>query len=146
MAIAPPPELGWLLQDLADRVPQMRSVVLLSADGLPLACHGLAPDEMDLLAATAGGMWSLARTAAQRFDGSDTVRQSVVEFGGTYLFVSAAGSRTVLAALAGRDADPNLIGYEMTRLAKAVRRHLGTPARSTGNDQAARPGDPAPAT
>jgi predicted regulator of Ras-like GTPase activity (Roadblock/LC7/MglB family) len=129
MAIAPPKDLAWLLADLAKRVPQMRSVLLLSADGLPIAAHGLDPENTDQLAATASGIWALARSAARRFDGSDTVRQVVCEFGGINLFVSAAGSGSVLTVLADREADPNVIGYEMAQLVKAVQQHLGTPTR-----------------
>ncbi|HEY7488585.1 MAG TPA: roadblock/LC7 domain-containing protein [Streptosporangiaceae bacterium] len=120
---------AWLLRNLAQRVPHTRSVVLLSSDGLPKACHGLDPDGADQLAAMAAPIWSLARTAAQKFDDSDVVRQVVAELNEATLFVSSAGFGSVLAVLADRSADPSVLGYEMAQLIKSVRPFLATPAR-----------------
>ena len=70
-------DLGWLLRRLVEGVPHTRSAVLLSADGLPTASHGLAPDLADQMSAIASGLFSLARTAAVRFGDGDGVRQVV---------------------------------------------------------------------
>jgi predicted regulator of Ras-like GTPase activity (Roadblock/LC7/MglB family) len=118
----------WLLGNLVKRVPRTRCVVLLSSDGLSKAFHGLDADQ---LAAMAAPIWSLARAAGGKFDGSDVVRQVVVELNDTTLFVSAAGFGSVLAVLADRSADPSVIGYEMAQLIKSVRPFLATPARPT---------------
>lgn len=122
-------ELSWLLKGLADRAPHTRSVVLLSADGIPTAVHGLDRDRADQLAAIASGLFSLARTAAAGFADSDGVSQVVAELDGSLLFVSSAGFGSVLAVLAGKEADARLMGYEMTQLVKSVRPFLATPAR-----------------
>jgi predicted regulator of Ras-like GTPase activity (Roadblock/LC7/MglB family) len=139
--IPPGPEsdLDWLLRGLVERVPHARHAVLLSADGLTTAVHGLSPDDADHLAAIASGLFSIARSAAAKFGGSDGVRQVVAELDDTLLFVSSAGYGSVLAVLADRDADAGVLGYEMVQLVKSVRPFLGTPARNAAADGRARP-------
>jgi len=132
-------DLGWLLRGLVDHVPHTRSAVLLSADGLPTAAHGLGADEADHLSAIASGLFSLARTASVRFGGSDGVRQVVAELDDTLMFVSSAGFGSVLTVLADREADAGVLGYEMSQLVKSVRPFLATPARRPG--AAITPGD-----
>jgi predicted regulator of Ras-like GTPase activity (Roadblock/LC7/MglB family) len=122
-------DLAWLLTGLLQRVPHTRSALLLSSDGLKKAAHGLDPDSADHLAAIASGLFSLARSAGNRFGGGDGVRQVVAELDDTLLFVSAAGSGAVLAVLATRGADAGVLGYEMSQLVKSVRPYLATPAR-----------------
>jgi predicted regulator of Ras-like GTPase activity (Roadblock/LC7/MglB family) len=126
-------DLGWLLRGLVERVPHTRSAVLLSADGLANAAHGLGADGADQLSAIASGLFSLARSAATRFGGSDGVRQVVAELDDTLLFVSSAGFGSVLTVLADREADPGVLGYEMSQLVKGVRPFLATPARQAGS-------------
>jgi hypothetical protein len=53
----------------------------------------------------------------------------VAELDDSLLFVSAAGSGAVLAVIAGKAADPGVLGYEMAQLVKSVRPYLSTPAR-----------------
>lgn len=123
-------DLGWLLRGLVESVPHTRSAVLLSADGLATAAHGLGPDHADQMSAIASGLFSLARTAAVRFGGSEGgVRQVVAELDDTLLFVSSAGYGSVLTVLAEREADAGVLGYEMSQLVKSVRPFLATPAR-----------------
>ncbi|MET7640609.1 roadblock/LC7 domain-containing protein [Streptomyces sp. NPDC005438] len=124
-----PTDLSWLLTGLVQRVPHSRSALLLSADGLVKAVHGMEPDEADHLAALSSGLYSLARSAGARFDEGDEVRQIVVELHSVLLFVSAAGQGAQLAVLAEREADAAVLGYEMAMLVKSVRPHLVTPAR-----------------
>ena len=138
MATVPPNQDSdptWLLSNLAKRVPRTRSIVLLSSDGLPKAFYGVDPDGADQMAAMAAPIWSLARTAGQKFDGSDAVRQVVAELHESTLFVSSAGFGSVLAVVADRSADPSVLGYEMTQLIKSVRPFLATPARPAVADQ-----------
>jgi predicted regulator of Ras-like GTPase activity (Roadblock/LC7/MglB family) len=131
-------DLSWLLRSLLDRVPHSRSAVLLSADGLTTAVHGLSPDDADHLSAIASGLISIARSAAAKFGGSDGVRQVVAELDDTLLFVSSAGFGSVLTVLADREADAGVLGYEMFQLVKSVRPFLGTTVRG-----APAPGDQA---
>jgi predicted regulator of Ras-like GTPase activity (Roadblock/LC7/MglB family) len=131
-------DLSWLLRSLLDRVPHSRSAVLLSADGLTTAVHGLSPDDADHLSAIASGLISIARSAAAKFGGSDGVRQVVAELDDTLLFVTSAGFGSVLTVLADREADAGVLGYEMFQLVKSVRPFLGTTVRG-----APAPGDQA---
>ena len=127
--VHPSQDLVWLLSGLVDRVPDTRSALLLSSDGLRKAAHGLDDDGADHLAAIASGLFSLARSAGTRFGGTDIVRQVVAELEDSLLFVSAAGSGAVLAVIAGKKADPGVLGYEMAQLVKSVRPYLSTPSR-----------------
>jgi predicted regulator of Ras-like GTPase activity (Roadblock/LC7/MglB family) len=129
------PDLGWLLRGLVERVPRTRSAVLLSADGLATAAYGLDQDSADHLSAIASGFFSLARTAAVRFGGSDGVRQVVAELDDTLMFVSSAGYGSVLAVLADRETDAGILGYEMSQLVKSVRPFLATPKRQPGGQR-----------
>jgi predicted regulator of Ras-like GTPase activity (Roadblock/LC7/MglB family) len=129
------PDLGWLLRGLVERVPRTRSAVLLSADGLATAAYGLEQDPADHLSAIASGLFSLARTAAVRFGGSDGVRQVVAELDDTLMFVSSAGYGSVLAVLADRETDAGVLGYEMSQLVKSVRPFLATPTRQPGGQR-----------
>jgi predicted regulator of Ras-like GTPase activity (Roadblock/LC7/MglB family) len=128
-------DLGWLLRGLVERVPRTRSAVLLSADGLATAAYGLDQDPADHLSAIASGLFSLARTAALRFGGSDGVRQVVAELDDTLMFVSSAGYGSVLAVLADRETDAGVLGYEMSQLVKSVRPFLATPTRQPGGQR-----------
>lgn len=128
-------DLGWLLRGLVERVPRTRSAVLLSADGLATAAYGLDQDPADHLSAIASGLFSLARTAAVRFGGSDGVRQVVAELDDTLMFVSSAGYGSVLAVLADRETDAGVLGYEMSQLVKSVRPFLSTPTRQPGGQR-----------
>jgi predicted regulator of Ras-like GTPase activity (Roadblock/LC7/MglB family) len=128
-------DLGWLLRGLVEHVPHTRSAVLLSADGLATAAYGLEADPADQLSAIASGLFSLARTAAVRFGGSDGVRQVVAELDDTLLFVSSAGYGSVLTVLADRETDAGVLGYEMSQLVKSVRPFLAMPARQSGGGQ-----------
>jgi len=129
-------DLGWLLRGLVEHVPHTRSAVLLSADGLATAAYGLDPDLADQLSAIASGLFSLARTAAVRFGGSDGVRQVVAELDDRLLFVSSAGYGSVLTVLADRETDAGVLGYEMSQLVKSVRPFLAMPARQSGGQRA----------
>ncbi|QKW10252.1 roadblock/LC7 domain-containing protein [Streptomyces sp. NA04227] len=131
-------DLDWLLSGLVQRVPDTRSAVLLSSDGLVKSLHGLEPDSADHLAALASGLHSLGRSAGVRFGDGGQVRQVVVELDTTLLFVTTAGSGTCLAVLAGREADAAVLGYEMATLVKSVRPYLATTPRHA----VPRPGTP----
>ena len=136
---AQPTDVTWLLSSLVQRVPHTRSALLLSSDGLVKALHGLDVDGADHLAAVASALFSLGRSVGTRFGGGEQVRQVVVELDTNLLFVCTAGSGACLAVLAAAEADPGVIGYEMSQLVKSVRPFLATPARNL----AAEAGSPA---
>ncbi|MGP3960786.1 roadblock/LC7 domain-containing protein [Nonomuraea sp. 3N208] len=122
-------DLAWLLKGLSQEVPAIRGSVLLSSDGLVKAAHGLDRDSSEYLAALASGFFSMARSACAKFDGGNEVRQVVTELKSSRLFISWAGHNSVIAVLAGGNADPGVVGLEMARLIKAVRPFLDTAIR-----------------
>ncbi len=78
-AARPGRDLGWLLDDLSERVEQFRRAVILSRDGLVIAAsRDLTREEAEHLAALAAGLQSLARGAGEHF-GVGEVRQCIVE-------------------------------------------------------------------
>ncbi|MFF3286903.1 roadblock/LC7 domain-containing protein [Streptomyces sp. NPDC003023] len=121
--------LNWLLDEIVDRVPRIRHTVLLSSDGLATAVSGsLGREDAEHLAAVASGIHSLAKGAGLQFH-SGRVRQSMVEFDETFLFITAAGEGSCLAVLSDATADPGQIAFEMALLVKRVGEHMGTAAR-----------------
>jgi predicted regulator of Ras-like GTPase activity (Roadblock/LC7/MglB family) len=123
--------LGWLLDDLVERVPSARQAVVLSVDGLLMATtHGMAREDAEHLSAIASGFQSLARGAGRHFQ-AGPVRQTIVEMESAFLFVTAAGTGTCLAVLSSSDADVGHIAYEMAMLVKRVGQHISTNPRRT---------------
>ncbi|MBH1936997.1 roadblock/LC7 domain-containing protein [Streptomyces sp. AV19] len=122
--------LNWLLDDLVERVGDIRKALVLSGDGLALgASKDLGREDGEHLAAVASGFHSLAKGVGRRFDAGE-VRQTVVELDGAFLFVTAAGHGSALAVLAAADSDIGLIAYEMTLLVKRVGAHLASAPRT----------------
>lgn len=123
-------DLNWLLDELVQRVASIRKAMVLSGDGLPRgSSQDLTREDGEHLAAVASGFHSLAKGVGRHFD-AGSVRQTVVELDGAFLFVTAAGDGSCLAVLADADADVGLIAYEMTLLVKRVGAHLGTAPRT----------------
>ncbi|HZN18724.1 MAG TPA: roadblock/LC7 domain-containing protein [Micromonosporaceae bacterium] len=120
-------DLNWLITAFTQRVPGVAHAVVVSSDGLLVAASEQLPrDSADQLAAVTSGLFSIATGAAHIFEGDD-VRQTVVEMGRGYFLVMSIRDGSILAALAGREADIGVVGYEMARLAKQAGEIL-TPA------------------
>jgi uncharacterized protein len=114
----------WLIENLTRQVPDIAHVILVSADGLPMArSAGFPPERADQLAAIASGLSSLTQGAARCFGAGD-VRQMIVEMELGYLFVLAVSEGACLAALASPTCDLGQVGYELslliTRVASAL--------------------------
>ncbi len=121
--------LGWLLDDLVQRVPSASKAVVLSVDGLLMgSSRGLPRDEAEHMAAIAAGFQSLARGTSRHFN-AGPVRQTIVEMESAFLFVSAAGQGACLAVFADANSDIGLIAYEMAMLVKRVGQTLSSPLR-----------------
>jgi len=117
-------DLSWLLDDLISRVAEISKAVILTRDGLVVgASMGLTREDAEHLAAMAAGMQSLARGAGRHFGGG-RVRQTIVEMENAFLFVTAAGEGSCLAALTAASADVGLVAFEMAVLVKRVGPHL----------------------
>ena len=123
-------DLGWLLDDLVRRVPNVRHAIVLSADGLLMgSSEGLPKDDGEHLAAVASGIQSLAKGAGIRHGGG-SVRQTIIEMEGGFLLVTTAGHGACLAVLSNADADVGVIAYEMAVMVAGMGEHLTAPSRA----------------
>ncbi|MFF3937264.1 roadblock/LC7 domain-containing protein [Streptomyces phaeofaciens] len=121
--------LGWLLDDLTERVDHVRHALVLSNDGLVAGqSRGLRQEDAEHLAAVSSGLHSLAKGSGRHF-GAGQVRQTVIEFDDALLFVTAAGTGSCLCVLSGAEADMGQIAYEMTLLVSRVGEHLTVDVR-----------------
>ena len=121
--------LGWLLDDLTERVEHVRHAMVLSSDGLVTsASTGLRREDAEHLAAVSSGLHSLAKGSGRHF-GAGHVRQTMVEFDEAVLFVTAAGEGSCLCVLTAAEADIGQVAYEMTLLVNRVGEHLDVDAR-----------------
>jgi hypothetical protein len=128
MTTQAPEGLGWLLDDLIERVPTARQAIVLSVDGLVVAASSnLTESDAEHMAAIASGFASLARGASRHFH-AGAVRQTIVEMEGAFLFVTAAGEGACLAVLADAACDIGLIAYEMAMLVKRVGQIMTSPS------------------
>ncbi|MET9133812.1 roadblock/LC7 domain-containing protein [Streptomyces antibioticus] len=126
--------LGWLLDDLTERVDHVRHALVLSNDGLVAGqSRGLRQEDAEHLAAVSSGLHSLAKGSGRHF-GAGQVRQTMIEFDDALLFVTAAGTGSCLCVLSGVEADMGQIAYEMTLLVSRVGEHLTVDAREPDRD------------
>lgn len=115
---------SWLLCHFVDGTAGVREAIAVSSDGLLLASSsGPDRENIDQLAAVTAGLSSLTRGAAEMFR-LKAVEQVIVEMTLGYLFVATISYGSVLAVLAGREADVALVGYEMTLLVDRAGRAL----------------------
>jgi predicted regulator of Ras-like GTPase activity (Roadblock/LC7/MglB family) len=127
---ATPADLAWLLDDLVDRTREARHGIVLSNDGLLMACsRDLGQVDAEHLSAVAAGIQSLAKGVSERFGGGN-VRQTIIEMRQAYLLVTVAGQGTCLAVLCGQDADVGVVAYEMAMMVTRVGQYLISPARN----------------
>ncbi|MFD7662173.1 roadblock/LC7 domain-containing protein [Streptomyces sp. NPDC059788] len=124
--------LHWLLTNLVDEVPGIRSVAVVSSDGLlllssdPAAGAAAAPaapsgrpgmpagprgSSADL-ATIVSGLASLTTGAAKLMDGG-TVKQTMVAMDEGSLFVMAVSDGSLLGVHAAPDCDMSVIAYHM---------------------------------
>jgi predicted regulator of Ras-like GTPase activity (Roadblock/LC7/MglB family) len=131
----PARNLAWLLDDLADRVPDFRRAAILSRDGLLIAASSdLSREDAEHLSAVASAMQSLATGTGNRFHAGG-VRQTVIELEQGIFFVIAAGEGSCLAALCPADADAGSVAYEMAMLVKRARPHLTALPRTPATEE-----------
>ncbi|MPY58906.1 roadblock/LC7 domain-containing protein [Streptomyces spongiae] len=127
--------LGWLLDDLTERVEHVQHAMVLSSDGLVTgASTGLRREDAEHLAAVSSGLHSLAKGSGRHF-GAGHVRQTMVEFDAAVLFVTAAGEGSCLCVLSAAEADIGQVAYEMTLLVNRVGEHLDVDARQPESTQ-----------
>ncbi|MEV0370134.1 roadblock/LC7 domain-containing protein [Streptomyces sp. NPDC050636] len=118
--------LHWLLTNLVDEVPGIRSVAVVSSDGLLLlssdpdrAAGTATPGESDGpkgssadLATIISGLGSLTNGAAKLMDGG-VVKQTMVAMDEGSLFVMSISDGSLLGVHAAPDCDMTVIAYHM---------------------------------
>jgi predicted regulator of Ras-like GTPase activity (Roadblock/LC7/MglB family) len=125
-------QIDWLVDDFVGRVSGVEHALVVSGDGLRLAASDqLGVGLADQLAAVASGLVSLTRGAAQCL-AAEPVRQTIVEMGGGYLFVTSVADGSALAVFADVHCDIGMVGYEMTMLVTRVGQLLTPAARGYG--------------
>ncbi|MDT0437466.1 MULTISPECIES: roadblock/LC7 domain-containing protein [Streptomyces] len=123
----------WMLKDLADGVPGIEMIVVLSADGLRIARYGGDPDAADRVAAACAGLQSLAGAVAQEIPDSDgRMKMVIIEINGGYFYLMAAGANAYLAVLSDVVAEPGLMSNRMRDLVIRIGAHLTSPPRRNG--------------
>lgn len=133
----------WLLQNLVEEVHGIRSVAVVSSDGLlllgsepdsryahpadepPPAHPGLAGSRMDL-AAVVSGLASLTVGAARLMDGG-RVRQTTVAMADGVLVVMSISDGSLLGVHASADCDMSVVAYQMALFVGRAG-HVLTPA------------------
>ncbi|MFD7614943.1 roadblock/LC7 domain-containing protein [Streptomyces sp. NPDC059828] len=117
--------LQWLLGNLVEEVPGVRSVAVVSSDGLLLLssdpAHNSAPDtprplgprgSSADLATIVSGIGSLTIGAARLMDGGG-VKQSMVAMEEGSLFVMSVSDGSLLGVHAAPDCDMSVVAYHM---------------------------------
>ncbi|MET7570555.1 roadblock/LC7 domain-containing protein [Streptomyces sp. NPDC005492] len=123
----------WMLKDLADGVPGIQQIVVLSADGLRIARYGGDPDAADRVAAACAGLQSLAGAVASEIPNSDgRMKMVIIEINGGYFYLMAAGANAYLAVLSDVVAEPGLMSNRMRDLVVRIGAHLTSPPRRNG--------------
>ncbi|MDH6216964.1 roadblock/LC7 domain-containing protein [Streptomyces pseudovenezuelae] len=123
----------WMLKDLADGVPGIEMIVVLSADGLRIARYGGDPDAADRVAAACAGLQSLAGAVAHEIPDSDgRMKLVIIEINGGYFYLMAAGANAYLAVLSDVVAEPGLMSNRMRDLVVRIGAHLTSPPRRNG--------------
>lgn len=118
----PERDLDWLVTRFVDDVPDAAHAILLSADGLLMACSKSLPaDRAEQVAAVSSGLASLAVGASRLFEGG-AVLQTIVEMEHGYLMLMSVGDGSTLAVLTQESADIGQVGYEMALLVVRVGR------------------------
>jgi predicted regulator of Ras-like GTPase activity (Roadblock/LC7/MglB family) len=124
------PSMDWMLKDLAESVPGTRHVIVLTSDGLRMAQYNTDVDTADRLAAACAGLQSLSAAVAAEFpQGDRQMRLVVIEVGGGFFYLMAAGARAYLAVLADEGVDAGLMGQQMRSLVSRIGEHLTSPPR-----------------
>ena len=136
-----PQDLGWLVTNFVERVPDVAHAVIVSADGLSLAVSaGFPAEHAKQVAVVTSGLSSLTQGAARMFDGGMAV-QTVVEMEAGVMVIMTISIAASLAVLTAPEANMDIVAYEMTLLVERAGRMITPPTRHdspvavAGNDR-----------
>ncbi len=105
--------LNWLVGRFVQQVAAVRQAVVVSSDGLPLACSdGVDREAGERLAAVASGMIGLAYGSAGRF-GAGAVSNVIIEMENGWMFVTGIRDGSLMCVVTSGNADIGTIGYEI---------------------------------
>jgi predicted regulator of Ras-like GTPase activity (Roadblock/LC7/MglB family) len=122
-------DLGWILDNFAERAHGVAHAIAISADGLMVAAtRDLPEDRADQLAATGSGLVSLLRGAASFFQ-AGAVISNVTQLEGGFMFSMAFNDGASLLVLAAPTCDVGKVSYEMTELSNRIADTLTPAAR-----------------
>lgn len=108
-------DFNWLIDDFVARVHGVTHALIMSVDGLPLACSSSVPeDDAEQLAAISSGVLSLAHNSAALFD-KGSCEQIIIRLTDGYFLFMGIGSGAGLAVLTASDASLRVAAYEMTQ-------------------------------
>ncbi|MET9762983.1 roadblock/LC7 domain-containing protein [Streptomyces sp. NPDC006372] len=123
----------WMLKQLADGVPGIEMIVVLSADGLRIARYGGEPDAADRVAAACAGLQSLASSICQELTvGDGEMKLVMIEIDRGYFYLMDAGANAFLAVLSDVRCEPGRMSAMMRDLVVRIGGHLTTPPRRNG--------------
>ncbi|UGQ14230.1 roadblock/LC7 domain-containing protein [Yinghuangia sp. ASG 101] len=133
----------WLVDGLAQDVPGVQQVVLVSSDGLLLASAGKGGAEAggERLGAIVSGLVSLAQGAA-RVMGMGEVRQEIVTMTEGHVVAMAISDGSCLGVHASAAGDLAVIAYQMTAFVRRAG-HVLTPALRAELHRSHEPGNAA---
>ncbi len=128
-------DVTWMARQLTNSVAGVAHVLVLSADGQPMAASDQLPPERAIdMASVTAGLIGLCVGAADLMGGGG-VRQAIVEMHEGYLIVMRVSDGSCLAVLASIDANVEDVAYQMGRMVTRLGAHL-TPALRTELTQA----------
>ena len=133
MTMTAPNDLGFLLANLAERVPGVREATVVSSDGLLIAMSaGVDRADADRLAAVAAALLSIARGAGEPMR-AGAVHEIIIEMEHALLLVMGISDGSALAVVTERPCDIGLVAYEMAtvveRAGASLTPHLVAEAR-----------------
>ncbi|KPI02988.1 Roadblock/LC7 family protein [Actinobacteria bacterium OK074] len=121
--------LTWLLDDFVKMTPGVLYAQVATRDGLKALASGMPRDWADSMAAVVSGLSSLARGFTGPTGKKGGVKQHIIERDDCYLFITGAGTGTVLGVIARPEATAQTVAYEMTMLVKRFAPHMSVLAR-----------------
>jgi len=125
-------DTNWMLSDLVT-LPGVQHALLFTADGLVNShSSGLTRDQADTYAAAVSGLQSLSRASAEfgAGDPHSAWRQTLVEFAGGYVLITAAGANAYLAVSCAATADLQVVSFRMHEVVARMGREMTSPPRT----------------
>ncbi len=128
-----PKNLDWILDEHILSLAGTKRALLLSGDGLTTASsQGVDREMADRMSAAVSGLQSLSRGSAEFADCQNSPwQQTMVEYGGGYIFLMAAGDGAYLAVSSSERADVGAISYAMEKTIARLGQEMNVPSRGT---------------